>query len=125
MTEILSIKQFDCFNTLTKVDRLNHLISFHNDLMPHQVAIATGCGVYEAMGLLLYLSSLSLVKPKLLVYHMNDLIDPPNYILSRDAELGFPDLPLICDECGEEIESYDDLRFEFSFILNEKIVFGL
>jgi hypothetical protein len=122
--EVLSIKQFQCFNSSNKLDRLNNLVYLHNSLMPHQVAAATGCDLDDAMGLLLYLSSLSLVKPKLLVYHTNDLIDPPNYILSRDIELGFPELPFVCSECGETIESYEYLRFEFAFILKEKVVFG-
>jgi hypothetical protein len=122
--EVLSIKQFRCFNSATRLERLNDLVDLHNHLMPHQIAAATGCGVNDAMGLLLHLSTLSLAKPRLLVYHTTDVIDPPNYILSRDIALGFPELPFECGECGETIESYDELRFEFSFTLIEKITFA-
>lgn len=119
----LNLEQFQCFSSSRSIDRLNRLVEHTSSLMPHQVASATGCGIHEAMGLLLYLASLSVLKPKLLVYHIHDQADPPNAFASLDINKGLPQLPIICNNCGQTVESYDELSFDFVFIIDEKIDF--
>jgi len=92
----------------------------HSGLMPHQIASATGCSLDEAMSLLLHLSTLDIAKAKTLVYHINDNTDPPVSILTRNLNEGPPELPLVCPICGQDIENYEELLFDFIFILNTK-----
>lgn len=121
--ETLSLEQFQCFNSSKSIARLIHLVEHNSSLMPHQVATATGCRVEEAMGLLLHLASISVVKAKLLVYHLRDFEDPPSPFASFDIEQGLPALPIICPHCDQVIETYDELDFDFIFIMQHPIRF--
>lgn len=125
MMATLSMKQFRCFNSSIRVDRLNHFIRDRHSIMPHEIASATGCDLKASMGLLLYLLSLSLVEARILIYHVEHQSDPPIPVTSRAIADGLPSLPFECGECGEIVDTYDDLRFDYSFILNEDLVFNL
>lgn len=121
--EIVSLERFHCFSNEASVLALNRLVEAHSVLMPHQIAVATGCNLDEAMSLLLHLYVLSVASPKTIVYHILDETDPPVSILLRDLKEGPPELPFICPVCNQEVDSYDELNFDFVFILNTKTSF--
>ena len=79
--------------------------------MPHQIAVATGCDLVDALGILLILQSRSLAEGFLLVYH--DQEEPPSMV--RRLTEGLPRLPLVCDVCGEEIQVQESLSYDFLF----------
>ena len=121
--ETVSLTQFQRFRSAKSLSILNKLIETHSNLMAHQVAAATGCDLDTAMALLLHLSALAAVSPKTLVYHRMDDTDPPTPILSIEISAGPPKLPFICPICNQSIENYDELTFDFVFILNKKLHF--
>jgi hypothetical protein len=121
--ETVSLTKFQHFRGADALSALNKLVETHSNLMAHQVAAATGCDLYTAMALLLHLSALAVVRPKTLVYHRNDDTDPPTPILSLEINVGPPTLPFICPICNQLIDDYDELNFDFIFILDKKIRF--
>jgi hypothetical protein len=122
--EILSLSRFHCFSKSSTLLKLNSLAEIHDSLMPHQVASATGCELDDAMALLLFLSTISVVQAKLFVYHIFDTNDPPVSIYVSDIAKGPPKLPIICENCGQTIESYDELSFDFVFLFKKKVKFA-
>ena len=119
----LSLRRYACFSSSKSLQNLNHLVEIHSNLMPHQVASATGCSLNEAMAMLIFLFTRSLAEVFLLVYHNSDQVDPPTPILARSILEGLPDLPITCDVCGKEIEHRSDLSYDFLFKIIEKVRF--
>src|SRR5688572_20352237 len=119
--EVLNLNRFRCFSNSNALLKLNDLAEVYESLMPHQVASATGCELDEAMALLLFLTSMSVVQAKLFVYHITDTSDPAVPIYVSDIAKGPPKLPIICDICGQTIESYDELSFDFVFLFKKKV----
>lgn len=109
----ISLEHFPYFNDDRPLQQLNRLVEIKADLMPHQVAVATGCSLDEAMGILLLLFNSSLVEALLLVYHNDHLDAPP--ILARNILDGPPLLPFTCDICQNEIKHRDELSYDFLF----------
>lgn len=121
--ETVSITKFQRFRSAGILSVLNKLVEMHSNLMAHQVAAATGCDLDTAMAFLLHLSALEAARPKTLIYHRNDETDPPTPILSLDISLGPPTLPFICPTCNQSIDDYDELNFDFVFILDKRLRF--
>ncbi len=107
------------FNDQASLAKLNRLLSIHENLMPHQLAAATGCNLDEAMQVLMYLFYLRLARLYLLVYH----ISHSEPVLKRSIFDGFPELPIICPSCELEIIKEDELEYDFLFSLLDKIEF--
>lgn len=63
--EVLSLNRFRCFSNSNNLLKLNDLAEVNESLMPHQVASATGCELDDAMALLLFLTTISVVQAKL------------------------------------------------------------
>lgn len=122
--EVLSLSRFRCFSNSSTLLKLNSLAEIHDSLMPHQVASATGCELNDAMALLLFLSTISVVQAKSFVYHIADTSDPPVPIDVSDITKGPPKLPFVCENCGQTIESYDELSFDFVFLFKKKVKFA-
>lgn len=92
--------------------------------MPHEVASATGCSLEYATGVLFILLAENVAVAKLLVYHVGDPIDPPAPILSRDLADGLPGTPFVCNLCGDEVESSDELLYDLIFELTRQVRFA-
>jgi hypothetical protein len=120
--KIINLSKFPCLSKEKQLQQINDLIKINDTLMPHQVATATGCGIEEALALLLFLYSLSISNSKLLIYHNNHLENNPP-IFAREIKEGLPELPFICDICQTEVQSPDELSYDFLFRLNEEIHF--
>jgi hypothetical protein len=117
------LNSFPYFDNSKALEDLNRLVELYDNLMPHQVAAATGCRLQDAMGVLMLLVSHSLAEAVLLVYHISDPIDPLVPFLSRSIYDGLPTPPLLCDVCGNEIETADELTYDFSFKLASAVHF--
>lgn len=120
MTTKVNLSKFYCFNEGAHLRELNRLVRIHTDLMPHQVAVATGCGLKEAMEVLMLLFHRHLAEVFLLVYH-NDHPDTPAQALNISE--GLPSLPFICDLCEEEIRDPNELSYDFLFKISDDIQF--
>jgi hypothetical protein len=120
--QTINLSNFPCLSKELHLQRLNNLAEIQDNLMPHQVAVATGCSHEEALAVLLLLSKHSLAEALLVVYHNEHLIDSPP-ILARSIFEGLPPLPFICDICQQEITSSDELSYDFLFRVLEKANF--
>jgi hypothetical protein len=121
MTEVKLSKVY-YFNEDSHLEKLNRHVRIHTDLMPHQVAAATGCKLEEAMEVLMLLFHLYLAEALLLVYH-NDHPNIPAKALNISE--GLPSLPFICDVCEKEISNPDELSYDFLFKKKDDIQFVL
>lgn len=119
----LSLRGFHCLNNTESVQALNRLVETRVNLMPHEVADATGCDLAVAMSVLMLLFTQSLADVFLLVYHIADEADPPAPFMVRGIELGLPEVPLICENCDREIQHPAELSYDFLFKIANEIRF--
>ena len=118
----VELSKASCFAERARLERLRELVETHRDLMPHQLAAATGCSLEEAMYLLMLLYDQHQAEPCLLVYHRSS--DHPNVpIDSLRLTQGPPSLPLTCSVCNGEITDPDDLSYDFLFLLRTDLDF--
>jgi len=103
-----------CFQDPEKLSRLNHLIKVNSDLMLHQVMAGTGCSIDPSFQVLLLLYDLDYADPFIVVYHVSEPNEPIQF---RPLLEGFPELPLECPHCDEEITDRTELRYDFLFQL--------
>jgi hypothetical protein len=120
---ILDIHKLSCFNDPERVKNLNRLIVTNPDLMPHQVAIATGCSIEQAMQVLMLLYDQYLANAFTLIYHKSHPEAPPALALQVDIAEGIPHFPIRCPICDEVIASSSDVTYGFLFVLKEKVRF--
>lgn len=119
----LSLKGYRCLNNNESVQALNRLVETRANLMPHEVASATGCDIAEAMSVLMLMYAQSLADAFLLVYHVADETNPPAPFMARSIELGLPEVPLICENCDHEIQRRTELSYDFLFKITNEIRF--
>jgi hypothetical protein len=79
-------------------------------LMPHQIAHAVGINYWQALGIVVATESAEAAKLLLLIYHS---CEPDIPVASGPYGVGLPSLPWLCPNCGEEVETYNDLGFDF------------
>lgn len=104
-----------------QVTLLNDLVSVNKQLMPHVVAIATGCRLEEAMALLIYLYDKSIVDGFILAYHSKH---QDFYFLKHPLKEGLPRVgEVFCQVCEEYIEDESELLYDFEFVLNKDVDF--
>jgi hypothetical protein len=123
MSQKVNLNKFRYFNERSHLDSLNHLIRSRNDLMPHEIAIGTGCSFEEAMGVLILLYHLDLADQYLLIYYNKE---PDVPVGMREISEGPPLLPFkINTSAFEEVEIYSmhDLSFGFLFKIRKEIDF--
>lgn len=108
------------FKSHNKLFMLNDYILKRDRLMPHEIAVATGCSLSEATTLLIFLYHLYLAEPYLLTYHNQH---PLIVIDKTKLKDGLPKLPITCDYCEDEISGQEELIYEFEFILKDNIQF--
>jgi hypothetical protein len=118
MASEVRLRRFRCSDRIRALRELNDLVAVHRELMPHQVAAATGCELELAMEILLTLYDRELAEQLLLVYH-NTHLDAP--IKALDITEGPPALPFVCDGCQAEISDPDDLSYDFLFRLRDQV----
>ena len=119
--KIVNLSSLACFDT-KKIALLNSLSDVNQSLMPHTIAGATGCRLYEAMALLLYLYGEYLVNGYLLVYH-DAHVD--FYVEKRPIGAGLPPKgEYFCQICEESIDA-ERLFFDFEFIPVTRLQFTL
>src|SRR5438034_1370771 len=106
------LNNFPYFDNSKALEDLNRLVRLYDNLMPHQVAAATGCRLQDAMGVLMLLVAHSLAEAVILVYHTTDQIDPLVPFLSRSIYEGLPAPPLVCDVCGNQVETTEELSYD-------------
>jgi len=121
--KILNLKHFLSFRQERTLNNLNELVERQKELMPHQVAVASGCTVDEAMGILMLLTVDKMAEAYLLIYHILDDTDPPVPILARRLTDGFPEIPFVCDNCEREITDTNELRYDFLFKIGSTLRF--
>lgn len=119
----LNLARFPRLSEQRAVETLNRLTKYNRRLMLHQVAVATACSTAEAMGMVYLLLDQKDAEAFILVYHTSDLTDPPVHSLRRPIAEGLPSLPLVCNICGNEIESPAELAFDLEFRVAEDIEF--
>lgn len=120
--EKVSLSKVPCFNNMITLNRLNDFMFERKDVMPHEIAIATGCSIEYSTSVLMILQMKDLAEGYLLVYHRQDN-DPRPYIMKRKLLDGIPILPMVCDICGEEISDIKDIYFDLSFKIISDIEF--
>lgn len=117
MTKV-NISKFKCFTESGRLDKLNAFFDERTEAMPREIAAQTGCGLREAMSLLMFLFHLYLAEAFILVYHNEH---PETPISKRSLIGGLPTLPMQCEDCDDEIENPDQLSYEFWFKFKSKI----
>ena len=98
------------------VQRLTAHFQIHHDFMVHQLAIATGCKLEEALSIcfLLYHHNQAEIY---ILYSRDDLAINP-FWKSKLSE-GYPSLPLYSVDNDVEIESLDGVKYDFWLVLNQ------
>lgn len=119
----INLNSFPFFQDEASLTRLNNLFASRSNLMPHEVASATGCSLEEAMHLLMFLYDKRMAEAYLVVYHERHLDEPP--IEVRPIVQGFPSLPMVCEVCGEVISEEADLSYGFQFVFISRFQFPL
>lgn len=119
MAEV-NLGKFECFASSSRLDRLNQFVRLNSAAMPHQIAAETGCGLKDAMSLLLFLYHRFLADPYILVYHSTH---PDAPIAIRALVDGLPDVPMMCGDCEDEIVSKDELSYDFYFKFKSELSF--
>lgn len=119
----LNLKHFPSFKREGILKNLNELVEHQKELMPHQVAVAAGCTLDEAMGILMLLTADEMAEAYLLVYHTTHDNSSQAPIMARKLTEGFPETPFTCDDCGQEINSTHNLRYDFLFKIKEDMQF--
>jgi len=119
----VDIRKIPCFSDRNRIAVLNRLVVTNPDLMPHQVAAATGCTLEDAMQVLMLLYDLHLVEAFTLVYHSVHPDAPPAQALRMDISDGLPSFPIQCPLCEEKIDSPSEVTYGFLFVLNEDVQF--
>jgi len=123
MATKVNLHNLHCFSEHDKLVTLNRLAVTNPDLMPHQVAVATGCDLNEAMQVLMLLYDMHLAEAYTLVYHTTHSDGPPAEVLRAEISAGLPSFPLRCPLCQEEINSSDEVTYGFLFVLSQGIQF--
>ena len=116
----VNVTYFSAFSGANRLQKLNDFVQDRVTLMPHEMAIATGCSLVEATALLMLLYHLYIADPYLLVFHKSH---PFEMILKLPLEGGLPKLPLVCDLCEDEITDPDSLFYDFEFKLKSNVQF--
>lgn len=117
--------QFTCKRKLDFLDpnqkqKLNRRFrSSHESIMPHELAVFLGVKRSQADAILIALDSAGLCNMRLLIFHTCS----ETHIGSIDFGIGFPSLPCECPECGQTIESYDDMTFDLMALVPEPVEF--
>lgn len=119
----VDLHKLPCFSDRNRIAALNRLVATNPDLMPHQVAAATGCLLKEAMLLLMLLYDRHLVEAFTLVYHIAHPDTPPAQALHMEISDGLPSFPIRCPLCEEEIDSPSEVTYGFLFVLSEDVQF--
>lgn len=116
----INLSKFPFFKDKTARELLNRHIQNNPDVMPHGIAVVTGCSFNEATQILFLLFHLYLAEVFLLVYH-ND--HPTRAIMARKLSEGFPILPVTCPICDRDIELESELAYDLLFKHKKQIVF--
>ena len=122
MSKQLALHRLPSFRNTSQVQKLNDVFAIQNTLMPHQVAVATGCSLDDALTILLLLYDRYLAESFLLVYHVSH---PEQPILTRKLSEGPPSVPVQCDLCERVIENDDELAYDYLFKTRDQINLSL
>lgn len=107
----INLASFQYFDTKTVVS-LNNFVRVNNSLMPHAIAIATGCRVEQALALLFFLYGKNVVEGYILIYHN---AHPDFYFEKSRLQDGLPKRgEFICPVCENTIDD-SSLLFDLEF----------
>ncbi len=99
-------------------EALNHAFDELDELQTHVLSSQTGIDSDVILGLLMYMLAVDLCDMVIYTYH-HGLYDDLPHISESPFLDGYPKLPWYCDECEEEVESYDELEFDYVARLKE------
>jgi hypothetical protein len=119
----INLYRFPRIGKSDSVKRLNRMIRGNRRLMLHQIAVATGCKLDEAMGFVYLVLYEKGGEAFILVFHITEDTDPPVVAARRPVSKGLPPLPFICNNCGLEIDDPDELSFELELQVSEDVLF--
>lgn len=88
---------------------LENLLLSRDSLMPHEIANQLSITYEQALAFLLACELYGFAEVYLLIYHS---CEPDKYIDAIRFKSGIPDLPFICENCEEEVETIDELSFD-------------
>lgn len=117
MKTVINLLNFPYFRNQNSLKRLNEHIKIHSDLMPHQLAVATGCTIDDATAILFLLFDQNIADALLLVYHQGF---PGVPMEIRQISDGPPILPIINSLNDDLIENKDELLYSFIFKLTNR-----
>lgn len=104
---------------IDKLSRLDENYPGKRRWLIHELCNELGIRPPEAFQLMGLLASHGFASQELVVYHKEHDIA----ILFIPAAKGLPSLPFTCRECEQEIDSYDDLRFDLSARMTKPVEF--
>ena len=110
----LSLNNIPYFRNDKTLQDLNRIVETRSNLMPHELAVAVGCSVQEALEVLMILVSHSLAEAFILVYHSTCPENPQVPFLSRSIYDGLPKIPIVCDICQNNIEDDAELTYKIT-----------
>ena len=104
-----------------RIELLENYLYVNDSLMPHSIAIATGCEYDEALSLLLLLYGKNLAEGFVLVYHQLHLDVPVD---RRPIEEGLSLRGSFnCPICDENVGADNDFYYDLEFILTYNVEF--
>lgn len=120
---IFDPSEVEYFRDKKRVALLNAFLEVNLSMMPHSIAVATGCSVDEALKLLLLLYSHYLVEGYLLLYHVEHLDLPfERRVLHKGLP---PSEPITCSICEKSDIPDSDIYFDLEFSPLSPLKFGV
>lgn len=118
---LVDIGNLSSFFDDRKIQLLEEFININDSLMPHSIAVATGCKYDEALSFLLFLYGKELADGFLLIYHQlhqDVLVDrlPISEGLPQNGSIE-------CPICEDNIDIESELLFDLEFILTDDVKF--
>ena len=120
MPSVICQYHLDSLSDRQKIELSRQFNESGKNAMPHQIAVRLGITYSEALNILVKLEANRLCEMKLLIYHQ---CEPDIPISTMPYGQGFPQLPWLCPNCGEEVEDYKELSFDFMAIAFQPIQF--
>ena len=110
----INLSKLHFFNNLQAIEKLKGHFSLHRDFMVHQIAVATGCPLDQALTICLLLYYYNQAEIYILLYRQDLEFNP---IYKTKLSDGMPKVPFYSEENDLDIESLDHITYDIWAVL--------
>jgi hypothetical protein len=111
---MINLSKVPYFSNPKRLNRLKDFLSRRDDFMVHELAVATGCSLDDALKVCILIWHFRVAEIYVLLNRL-DLSSNPIYTAKLSD--GPPALPFYSEDNDVEIESLDNVSYEFHFVL--------